>query len=264
MKSGGKQAMIFKIRSIHMSKTERVFCVTHVTNDHHRLYSPPRINLFEDHGDVVDDHPQFPQNVSYGSPPKERLKGAPLNSADRMKPSPVSRNNDHSNTDGSDDDNYDRQVDMECPTRLRWNVLNPNMTLIMVGNPRKMPYSAPVSSSPKNDVHYKTANIRPIRLGLLRSKPETDTGYASNPPKASGNPSFSSPNGRKPHHTFPAKDLRYEMEKYVVRDNGKDKKTFDNRKPIYAQQPLLGPHPMAQPRNEDLQETIYSNKDLKH
>ncbi|XP_022887950.1 uncharacterized protein LOC111403614 isoform X2 [Olea europaea var. sylvestris] len=117
-------------------------------------------------GDVVDDHPQFPRNMAYGSPSKERLKGAP-----------VSRNDDRSSTDESDDDNYDRHGG----------------------------YGG--SYSPK----------------MVRTKPEHDTDYASDSPKAGGNPSFRFPAGRKPHHKFPAQDPRYETKNNTAYDNVKGK-----------------------------------------
>ncbi|CAA3015494.1 Hypothetical predicted protein [Olea europaea subsp. europaea] len=317
-------------RQSHIRQKERVFGVRYVTDNHHGPYSPPRMNLFEDHGDVVDDHPQFPRNMAYGSPPKERLKGAPLNSIARMKPSSVSRNDDYSSTDESDDDNYDRhggyggsyspkmvrtkpEYDTDYgrespkgdgrkpsfvpPAGRRQQHTAPVSTSpkkdtnhetarnwpIRYSPPRSKPetdtqspksgwkplyepttrrhpqYSTPVSTSPENDMHYETANNRPIRPGLPWGKPESDTGYASDSPKAGGSPSFGFPDGRKPHHTFPTKDPRYETENNTAYDNGKGK-TSEIPKPKYAQQSQVSPHPMTQPRKEDRQETIDSRE----
>ncbi|CAA3032740.1 uncharacterized protein LOC111403614 isoform X1 [Olea europaea var. sylvestris] len=161
--------------------------------DHHRKIEPSAEKLRE-----TDDHPQFPRNMAYGSPSKERLKGAP-----------VPRNDDRSSTDESDDDNYDRHGG----------------------------YGG--SYSPK----------------MVRTKPEHDTDYASDSPKAGGNPSFRFPAGRKPHHKFPAQDPRYETKNNTAYDNVKGK-TSEISKPKYEQQQQVNPHPTTRPGKEDRQEVI--------
>ncbi|KAL2480919.1 Uncharacterized protein Adt_33885 [Abeliophyllum distichum] len=157
---------------------------------------------------------------------KERLKGAPWNSAPYKKTTPFSRDDDSVDDtciDGvclrdkkgpTKDDDYDRygrygrsnspklvrgkpehdtDYGMESPkgSGKKHSIVPP------AGNGRRPQYTAPVSTSPKKDTYNKTANNRPLGPSTPWSKPETDT------QKAGRNHLFEPTAGRHPQYTAP-------------------------------------------------------------
>ncbi|KAL2502146.1 proteoglycan 4-like [Forsythia ovata] len=229
----------------------------------------PRINLFKDHVGVVDDRSHFPRRMAYDSPkkeeefsPKELLKGAPWNSAPYKKTNPFSRDDDDHSTDDlvddtctdgvclrdkkgpTKDDDYDRHGrygGSNLPKLVRGipehdtdygpkGSGKKHSIVPPAGNGRHQQYTAPVSSSPKKDTYYKTANNRPLGPSSPRSNPETDT----ESPKAGRNHLFEPTAGRHPQYTAPSsspmKDTYY--------------KTANNR-------PVLGPSsPRSKPETD--------------
>ncbi|CAI9782947.1 unnamed protein product [Fraxinus pennsylvanica] len=106
-------------------------------------------------------------------------------------------------------------------------------------------YTAPVSTSPKKDAYHETSRNRPLVPNPRQGKPESDTGYASDSPKAGRNPSFGSLSGRRPQPTTPVKDSYYE--------------TANNSKPAHDNDKVSA-HAMTRPGKEGNQQTIDSNE----